>query len=364
MKKFLLASILVAVVAMPALIATAPRAAAKEYILVGTKPNVLALVDPAARKIVRQFEIPGEGSPYTIDSSPDGKIGYVLSEHWGAISGIDLDSGKEVFRATLSSGDERVRAVGGFAVSRDGSELYVQESPTKLLPAEYQVQPTRIAVYKTDAGLEAKPVRTFEIPRVVFLVVPSVDGKLLYLIGQDIYVYDATKGTQVQTLNVLHWAHPNASPADVLVVWPYYEQSEVFSTPFYYTRTDLKPDDPEAGRTGILTLDLRTGDMQMKDVEPTTVGMYTSVINPVDHNEAFGVMTTISKIDLSKPTVVKRVEAPHSYYVINISSNGKEFYIGGTQNDIGIYSTATLQRTGGVSFAADMSVASLRIIQR
>ena len=41
-------------------------AEAKDYLIVGSKPNALFVVDAAARKVVHSYTIPGEGSPYTI----------------------------------------------------------------------------------------------------------------------------------------------------------------------------------------------------------------------------------------------------------------------------------------------------------
>ena len=341
-------------------------AGGKDYIVVGTKPNKLFLVDPTARKVVQQYTIPGEGSPFTIDTSPDGRIAYVLTESMNAISGIDLDTGKQVFRAEFSTPEERVRSIGGFAVSPDGKEIFVQESAAKLLPSEYVVEPARVAVYRTDAGLNAKPARTFEIPRRVIMLIPSTNGKILYAMGWDMYALDPQNGHIISTKPILHWNRPNASPPDILDVWPLYERSQVFSTAYFYTRTDIAPDKPGFAKTGILTLDLKTGVMKMRDFEDTSAVIFSTVVDPTDHDRVFGAFYTLSKIDLAKGRLAQRVDLPHSYYAINVSSDGKELYLGGTMNDLEIYSASTMKKLGDIKLpgGADMAASSLRVIHR
>ncbi|MEZ5583928.1 MAG: hypothetical protein R3F37_15380 [Candidatus Competibacteraceae bacterium] len=42
--------------------------------------------------------------------------------------------------------------------------------------------------------------------------------------------------------------------------------------------------------------------------------------------------------------MIKRIDLDHTYYAINISSDGKELYLGGTMDDIAIYDSATLEK--------------------
>ncbi len=77
-------------------------AQAKDMMLTAVHPNNLILIDLSARKVVREYTIPGRGYAQTIVPSPDGKVAYVLTGGWGIISGIDLDTGKEVFRPGCS----------------------------------------------------------------------------------------------------------------------------------------------------------------------------------------------------------------------------------------------------------------------
>lgn len=345
----------------------AQPAAAKEYLLTGLKPDKLALVDMKARKVERLYTIPDAGSgPLTVVPSPDGNRAYALTNHMNSATGIDLNTGEEVFRANFSTEDTRIRAVFAMEISPDGKELYVFQSPVKLLPGEYQVQDTYIAVYNTADGLDAKPVRTFPAPRRTALLSSSTDGKKLYAIGWDITAFDPKTGEVLEVLGVRNWGRENYSEPDVLDVWPQWEQASMFSTPYYALRTDMSMEDPDAWKTGMLTLDLDTGQMVQRDFESTAAIIFSTVINPMRQNEAYGVYTQLSKIDVDKGELVKRIELDHTYYAVNVSSDGTELYAGGTMDDIAIYDTETLEKKGEVRFEGgeDMGIASLRIIHR
>jgi quinohemoprotein amine dehydrogenase beta subunit len=360
--KFLLAGLLAA-----ALSSVAPAANARDYLLTGAKPDKLYMIDVAARKIEKTYTVPNADDYIsTIVPSPDAKRVYVLTNHLNSISGIDLDTGAQVFRANFSEGDVDIKSFLSFEISTDGKEIYVYQLRSQHLPAEYKELEPRIAVYRTDGGLDAKPVRTFPAPRRIHMLMAAKDGKSLYALGFDLYKYDLASGKIVSTTGVRNWKRPNYSIPDVLDFWPLWDQTGVFSTPFYANRTDLKPGDPNTAKSGLMTLDLTTGAVHFADFETTAVLMFSSVISPGFPNEAFAVYTQLTKIDREKNVVVKRVDLPHTYYAANISSDGKEVYLGGTMCDIGIYDHDSLARLGEVNLpgCGDMSITSVRMIHR
>jgi len=105
--------------------AVSVSASAAEYLLTVTRPNNLHIIDPAKRAVVRSIAIPGDGVPGSIVVPKDGKIAYVLTNRMESVVGIDLDSGKPVFRADFSTPQRRVKGFFAVAVSEDGRELYV-----------------------------------------------------------------------------------------------------------------------------------------------------------------------------------------------------------------------------------------------
>jgi quinohemoprotein amine dehydrogenase beta subunit len=345
----------------------APRAEAKEYLLTGTKPDRLFLVDAKARKVEKRYIVPEAGDAIaTIVPSPDGKRAYVLTNHMSSISGIDLENGKQVFRADFPEDNLNIKAFFAFDISPDGKEIFVYEMPTRLHPAEYEVLEPRIAVYNTDAGLQAKPVRVFPAPRRIHLLIMPKDGGALYALGFDLYKMNPKTGQIIDTIGVRNWQRPNYSIPDVLDFWPLWEQTGIFSTPYYTVRTDMPAGDPQAAKSGLMTLDLKTGETHFADFETTSVLMFSSVISPTRPNEVFAVYTQLSKIDREKNAVVKRVDLPHTYYVANISGDGNEVYLGGTMCDIGVYDHESLVRLGEIRLpgCGDMGLTSMRMIQR
>jgi quinohemoprotein amine dehydrogenase beta subunit len=356
--------------AVLAVLAAPGVAGAEDILLTGVKPDKLVMVDAKARKVIKTLTIPNAApGNLTITPSPDGKIAYAIVNRWESVSGIDLDSGTEVFRADFSSDGMRVKAMFAMDISPDGKELFVFQSPVKLGLGEYEVQDTRVAVYDTADGIGAQPVRVFPAPRRTAVMSLSKDGKKLYLVNWDITVMDPQTGAVLGVHKVRNWGRKDFSEPDVLDVWPQWETAGVFSTPYYAVRTDLSADDPAAYKTGLLTLDLATDAFRMETFEDTAVVIFSSVVNPVRRNEAYMVYTTLSKVDMDKPVaerLVKRIDLDHTYYAVNVSSDGTELYAGGTMDDIAVYSTADLSRLGTIKMpgGADQALSSLRLIQR
>jgi quinohemoprotein amine dehydrogenase beta subunit len=353
----------VALAALACLLGAVP-ALAKDYLLTAAKPDQLVMVDPAARKVEKTCTVPDAGTGVlTIVPAPDASVAYMITNHWESVAGIDLDSCEQVFRADFSSGDERVKATFGMAISPDGSELFVFQSPVKLLPGEYQVQPTRIAVYDTAAGVGAEPKRSFEAPRRTAILMLSNDGSKLYAMSWDIYVLDPQTGEELDRLPLRNWQRESYSEPDVLDVWPQWDATDIFSTPYYAV---VGEGDDAVYKTGLATLNLETGAFEVKDFEETSVIIFSTVINPARQHEAYGVYTTLSKIDREQGTVLERIDLDHTYYTINVASDGSELYVGGTMSDIAVYDTETFAPKGHIEMpgGADQALASLRLIQR
>ena len=134
----------------------APRAVAGDLIITGAKPDRLFVIDATTRTVRAEHRIPGaDGLVSVIVISPDQRTAYVLVDRLERVVGIDLATGREVFRADLSTPEERIKCFMSLALTPDGKELVVYELPTKLLSSEYVVQEPRFAVYRTNAGLAA-----------------------------------------------------------------------------------------------------------------------------------------------------------------------------------------------------------------
>ncbi len=340
-------------------------AAAAEYLVTVAKPNRLFVVDMKARKVVRDHVIPGEGSgPQTVVPSPDGKIAYVLTNNWKTISGIELNTGKEVFRADSSHADDERTIVMGMTISPDGKKIYSHEVPAKILIDEYQPQPTRISIYNTNAGTAAKPAKILSnIPRRIALLLMSDDGTKLYAMGWDFYTMDPETGEITATFPLRNWNRPGITPPDMLNFWPMPESSGMFSSVMGYMRTDLPADDPKAYVTALLTLDLKSGQFDIVPINMDPEILFTATIAP-NRRVAFGGFLGISKIDLLRGRVVQREELDHSFYQFNVSKSGNEVYVGGTMCTIAIYATHDLKKLGKVELPGcpDVGGGAMRLV--
>ncbi|QID16176.1 quinohemoprotein amine dehydrogenase subunit beta [Nitrogeniibacter mangrovi] len=342
--------------------------AAKDYIVTAARPNLIFVADAKARKVVRSFEIPNTSmgnSPQALVVSKDGKVGYVIHNRWETISGIDLDNGKEVFRAELSGGDIRGKAPFAIDLSPDGKELAVFVNPTQLLPGEYKSLDPYIAIYRTDAGVGAQPERKLKTPRRVSSLIYSAKGDILYVYSWDMLKLDPKTGEVKGKHPWRDWKRKDRGEPDTLAIWPQWEQSNIFATPFYVADTTRDTSDFSTYRAGIWSLDLETDQVKFTEFEDASVVLFSTAVNPVRRNETYTVYTQLTKVDLDTGKM-QRVDLDHTYYDVNVSSDGSELYIGGTQGDIAVYDSKTLKRLGNIRTPSggDQVLSSLRMFTR
>lgn len=354
-----------AVVAATALAASAGIASpaqAGDLLVTGAKPDRLFVIDAASRTVRSDYRIPdAAGQVFSIVISPDQKTAYVLVDKMERIVGIDLATGRETFRADLSSGDERVKSFFALALTPDGRELVVYELPTRLKLSEYVIEEPRFAVFRTSAGLSAKPVRSFPAPRRVHLLLMRPSGRSFYAVGFDLYEYDTRSGKLLDTRGIQKWAVPDHAQPDLLAFWPVTEPTGVFTSPVY---TEIKkPGAAGVPTTALMSLDLKSGALAYEDFEPMNALIFSTVLSP-DRSHAYGVYTTLSSIDVPGHKLEKRVPLDHTYYSVNVSSDGHEVYVGGTTCDVGFYDAKTLEKKAVVKLPGcpDQTLATLRVL--
>lgn len=343
-------------------LALAPlRTNASDLIVTGTKPDRLFVIDAASRSVRAEYRIPGAGNMVaSILISPDHQRAYVLVDRMERIVGMELATGREVFRADLSTAGERVKSFLSLTVTPDGKELIVHELPTKLLPDEYIVEEPRFAVFRTDAGIGAKAVRSFPAPRRVHMLLMRPSGRSFYAIGFDLYEYDVQTGRLLGTRGIQKWTLADHSQPDLLAFWPVTEPTGVFTSPVY---SELKKDGKSVPMTALMSLDLKSGDLSYADFEPMSALIFSTVLSP-DRRHAYGVYSTLSSIDMVGHRLEKRVPLDHTFYDVNVSSDGREIYTGGTNCDVGFYDASTLEKKAIVKLpgCGDQSISTLRVI--
>lgn len=338
---------------------------AKEFLVTASRPNDIYVVDIEARKVVNKVSIPKSSpgnSPGAMVLSPDGNISYIIHNRWETVSGINLNTGEEVFRAELSvPGQMRGKAPFAIDVSPDGTELAVYVNPVVFLPGEYRVEDSYVAIYDTSSGTLAKPIRKFKAPRRGMALEYSGKGDKIYVHSWDIVILDAVSG---EIIGKHLWANRKREgfgEPDTLAVWPQFKQTNIFVSPYYIE------DDKGVLKAGVVSLDLNTDEIRYAEFENDTRTIYfSSVVNPVKKEEVFSVYTQLTKVNIETGELIKQVDLDHTYYTVNISKDGSEVYVGGTMGDIGVYDAETLERKATILIPTgnDQAHSSLRIFSR
>ena len=337
---------------------------AKEYIVTTSKPDQLHVIDGAERKVVKSYTMP-DAAPgsMTIGLDKVNGIAYALSSGWGSVIGMDLKTGEQVFRADLSSNGRRVRAIQGLTVSPDGKKIYVNCLPVRMGLGEYEVEDTYIAEYDAADGIGAEPVRKVPSPRRIVVLSVSNDGSKLYALGHEMHIFDTASGELIGEHKIRSRDEKDHTPPDILNFWNQWEQASILSNPYFTVDLSKAEDDPAAYRNGMMTLDLETQEFKMREYEDFAVIIFSTVVNPVRRNEVYGVYSQLSKIDIEKNELIARKDMDHTYYSVNVSSDGKEIYAGGTLNDIAIYNSETLDKVGSIEVpGGNMALSSMRMI--
>jgi quinohemoprotein amine dehydrogenase beta subunit len=350
-----------------ALVSLAAPALARDLLVTIARPGNLYVFDAASRTLEKDCPLDGIfPAPGVIQMSPDGKVAYALVNRWEDIIGVNIETCETVFFARQSEEKIKRRSMASLAVSRDGTQVYTVRNPVRLHPDHLEVLPAEFAVYDAAAGLNAEPAALFPAPRRSTVMAAGAGGEV-YVGAHDVMAIDPATGETEVVIPNYSWDRPTYGGPDVLAFWPVGGQNDEFMLLY---SAPVFADETKADMTdfvwGYQSVDLETGETEIRDFASFEVIMFSGVRNPQAPNELYGVYTQLSKHDVEKKALIARVDLPHTYYCINISSDGKEIYVGGTNDDIGVYDAATLERIGEMRIPSggDMGVATLQIVPR
>lgn len=338
----------------------------RDYMVVMNRPNNLNVIDLSRREVLRSCELPGGYGPGTVVVAPDGGVAYALTGRFENIYGVDIDTCDIVFSAQQSRDNERVKTMASIAVSKDGKSLYTHQNPTLIMPDRYEVQPSRIAVYDTSAGLDARPVRTLPAPRQVTIMATGEDGTL-YLGGHDIYAMNPETGDTEIALASHSRNDPLESQRDVLSVWPLGAQNNEMVRMYSAARfADASGDmDTAEWIWGYERIDLATGAAHSQPYGPLEVVLFSGMARPGHPDEFYAALTQLKKFDASTQRELASVDLEHSYYCVNFASDGSELYLAGTFNDIAVYDPETLTLIDNIQLpGGDMALATAQVFPR
>ncbi|WP_321938033.1 quinohemoprotein amine dehydrogenase subunit beta [Paraburkholderia sp. J8-2] len=337
-----------------------------EYLAIVGYPNTLTVVDASTDEIFKTCSMPDAFNPGTVTISPDKSHAYVLNNRYGDLYGVELDTCKVVFHADLSDRPgERVKSMFSIAVSPDGKEVYSVVNPTKLNRDTYEVQTPRLQVYSTSGGMDAKPIRTFPVPRQLGVMFAADDGSL-YIAGADIYRMDVKSGKLDVAVAVRNWKRPLYGQPDVLNVWP--QQLPQHSFDSIYTADRFKDEKKAPGTNetmyGYIDVDLATGKASLKDFAPVTEVFFSGVRSPTNPDIVYVVGNRLAKFDSKTEKLVGEAPLDHTYYVLTLNKSGDKVYVAGAANSISVFDAATMKKIKEIRLSGDTAQATPQIFVR
>lgn len=329
-------------------------AAQRDWIITATHPNLVYVLDGSTDEIIREIPLEGPGTPFQIAVSARQKTAYVITNRWESIAIVDLNAGREVGHIELSGGSEKVKAIS-IAVTPAGDRLYIYEIPTQWEIDRVKAAQPRLHEIELPSK---KSLRRIPMPRQVMLLAMAPDGQTLYAVAQDIYVVDLRKGAVIRSIPLKHVNITGLGEPDIFIFWPNYEQSSILSI-IYSDQPRLKPDSP---LLGLINLDLTSGMTEWIELEALHRVIFNSVVSPT-RRRAYLVFNTLTEVNLDEKRVERVVELEHTYYTINISSDGQKLYLGGAQPDLAVYEASTLRPIKKIKLKGDQAIASLKILR-
>lgn len=342
---------------------SAKQPSTNDFMVVVNRPNNMHFIDLRSDEIIRTCKLPGAMLPGTVVMSPDNLTAYVLAGRFDRIFGVNINNCDLVFDAKLSYDNVRVKSIGSLAISPDGKEIYTVHNPTKILNDHYEVMDTQFAVYNAADGLDAKPARTYPIPRQINILATGDDGRV-YLSGSDVFVIDPKNGQVDTALKSQTGERKLYGAPDVLTIWPLGRVNDEFVRMYTVPKfTDESMNmDTATFMWGYEKIDLKTGETEVKDFGYVEQVFFTGMPRPRHPDEFYAVLTQLKRHKVSDLSVIKSIDLERTYYCINFSTDGSKLYLGGTYNDIAVYDAESLTKLNNIVLpGGDMSLGTFQV---
>jgi len=330
---------------------------------IGTLDKKLLVFDEDKEEVVG--EIAMTGVPRLTAVSADKKQLYVINTRTG-LEVVGLESRSTSGVLNLSDGRSRPDVFGfvpdlinpgnydfegfsGLAVDPAGQYLYTSMKVTVKDLDEYRIEPTKFVAIDLRSKTIAK---TFPFPKeldqgfgplVSYKVSP--DGKLLYVFGKDILIYDLATFTQVDKIALSKPSYPGASPLRLTVTDDPYDDTTRVTSVF----TSVDPI-VHKGTLGLATLNLMTREVSYNPIG-SAFPMLGFMVSP-DRKQGFSVMFNYAGgnrrtewwvWDLQSHQVIKTQPfESRPTFRFGISSDGKKLYLYGSGSTLEIFDAATL----------------------
>lgn len=329
-----------------------PIVAGTGTIYVTTYKGVITVLDEATEKVTA--EIPTKiGIPIRATISDDWSRLYVLDATFEKVEIIDRVKRTSLGTFTLTDSKTKTRIWGMRPDPHDRYLILVIKKYT-LESDHWEIGPPTLVQYDLT---EKKITRTIPWPkgeeREGVNVMFSPDGKLMYLFGEDVLIYETEKFTEVDKWEVSRPIEPGAGNIGVGGLDPFSEEPGFFTGLFTMR-------DPVQNRSimGIGRVELAKKKIDFHPIGPARgVGF---AVAP-DRKRGYGLLRSIEEyefwtFDLETYRVLSRTPfRGRPRMGIRVSSNGNIIYIHTAGNTIDLYEAATLKPLRTITLDGDMT---------
>ena len=340
----------------------AGSASAKWYLVVGTLPNNVEIVDTTTDKVVKTIALDGQGPVLQIATDPaTPRYAYATTNLDQAIAVVDLEQGKQVATYKLSSDTETVR-VSATNLNPKGDRLYVAELPLKVSPGRYQHVEQRFRIFDTATN---KVVKTIPAPAQTMSFAFSPDGTRIYAfcVGQDILVLDSDNGRLLSTIPLAHRNITGIRATYGLPLLANYQEQNYLITFAIIVEDSIT--DTDTLSIGSLDLKDEHPTLQIYETEPFVENWYTveGIATSPELHKAFFVWNDLWKIDYKSRKREVQVSLPNSQAVPLLSPDGKKVYCGGQWHALFVYDADNLKHVADVELGHSMAGIGMRFVK-
>ncbi len=339
-------------------------AMAQGTLFLGTWPNQIQVVDEKQQKVVDHIHL-STGIAHGVQLSRDRKTIYVWTVDHNGIEVIDAATRKVTNAFTLDEGNKITR-FSSWAPDPEGKLLYLLTEVVEKKIDRFEIDPIQFAV--VDLA-QKKIVRTAEFPREEMQsqrmgransnMHVSPDGKFLYLMRNNVLVFDTSNFKLIDKIDLLR---PEGSGVATVGMG---QEIDALQEPNELV-TVSNSIDPIVHRTifGIARFDLNRRNFDFHAIGPSTAGMMGLHVTP-DGKTGYTVATNGTGgnkrsefwvFDLTTNKLVRKAEFEgRARYSFAVSSTGKELYIYAAGYQIEVYDANTLQLRNTIDVNADIT---------
>jgi hypothetical protein len=326
----------------------------------GGRPDRIFVIDESTEKVVDEIHC-RTGLPTTLQLSEDRKRFYALTVSFEDVEIIDVASRKVIDNFRLSEGNKKVRIFSLTADPLNRFIILLAKTATKLAD-RFEASPPTLFQYDLQ---QHKVVRTIPWPggeeREFVGMRFSPDGKLLYLFGEDVLIFDTNDFKQVDKWELSRPFENGLGHVSFHSINDFFADAldDLNEEPGFITSLFTVQDAVNNRRImGIARVDLAHKSSDFYALGPDVPVSFSLAPG---RKIGYGLHSEIGKyefwsFDLANRRLGPRVEFQgRPRMSLKTSTNGKLLYIYEAGNTIDIYDAASFKYLRTVTLDADMT---------